>query len=270
MRGHLSLALLFLLLGAFLASVACGGGGSPRKLLIYSPQDATQNSGQAQDVTSGQGGQPGPSQSGDEATASDEIIIYLRYSFSPLEEGESVDVAKMEESFKNEPTVLALQEMGFEYVSYGAEFLAIVYAGVFRLAEGWTFERARDELPKLFPDIEAVDRPGNGDYYGFGSGFPSNAIFVTLQDDTYEQMEPWNIKPGSPEDKELEARFRAEPTVITLQEMGFELLEVSGIFYSGIFSLPTDWTGERASKELPTLFSDIAYVGWGQPMGEYF
>ena len=57
------------------------------------------------------------------------------------------------EEFLSHPVVIGLEELGFELVNAFPE----IWAGLFALAPGWTLERAIDELPKLFPEIEYIE-----------------------------------------------------------------------------------------------------------------
>jgi len=204
MRGHLSLALLFLLLGAFLASASCGGGGSkpprlnePASRLQSGDSGSSANSSgnldfprgyqeevagtskdDAQDLnqidngsapTEGEqteetGNGPKEPEAGppsrdlpsddasDDVPLDGTVFITLRYEWGDfLSEPE-----KARQFWENSATPEALQGMGFELLS---EFPEIV-SGLFRLAPGWTIERAKKELPEMFPDILDIEGEG--------------------------------------------------------------------------------------------------------------
>ena len=83
------------------------------------------------------------------------VFVMLDYDsslYEPENPGDPVDTERMEADFRNEPTVLAIQELGFTLIE-----VYPVYSGLFELPSDWTIERALSELPRVFHDIISVE-----------------------------------------------------------------------------------------------------------------
>ncbi len=147
---------------------------------------------------------------------------------------------ELEHRFRSEPTVVKIQEMGFE--------LREVFpgTGVFRTPAGWSMDRAIFQLPRIFGDILRIGPAGLAEL----AIWIDDTVIVNLY---YEPFDP-NVEVDL---GKLEEEFRSEHTVAQLQEMGFQLEGVLPAYYAGAFKIAEGWTLERAIDELPGLFADV-------------
>ena len=251
MKTRLCFLVCLLLLGVFLAFVSCGGGGSKPQAPRLSQSGLEPASGGSADdgdssrktdlgESPGDGGDEGLAPPPPEETSPDYyVFISLDYDFSQQEY--PADPEKMFAKFRAEPTVKALEEMGFEFLDAPDVFILVVmdYTGVFKLAPGWTVEQAMNDLPNLFTDIREVYPAGSPEgFYSLDSRLMHKGLEIAFHHDVYTEIEGLARRDDPEYLLKVELAFRSDPDVIRLQELGYELFMVATPFYAGLFIVP--------------------------------
>ncbi len=238
------------------AFYACGGGGANSGLFLSPPPNSTTGDGtpsqppqapqqlKSNDESAG-GGQR------DFRTTSELVLITLG---EPQYEGNPpVDPEQVKLRFLQEATVIKLQQMGFEFVEQTPPYFIVAYAGLFTLPPGWDIERAKAELPLLFPDIVDVSALRS-----------ENALLVIELQLSIDELKSEGIGPWDWD--KLRQRFLNEPTVVALLDMGFNLRDyvdhnlspITG--YRAFIELAPGWTVAEAVDKLPQMFHDIVFI----------